>query len=208
MILLMESRDARYVRDHGWSQTQHRSVEFRLTNLERSEPPRLLKIQEEQIVTFDPCAMWVHYPVQEEVVRFGDMPAAALVGWRLVCRPKWSVTGRMIGAVERPPTEQDLSIQQRVDATLCVFIVIQWLLVGGLPLVGTRKPWREPGAFITSCTLIAAAIAMIHAIDGLARLPALLAGLAWFWWLLLLIWKGVCLAWRSVVELRTRPAAI
>lgn len=165
MIPLMESRDARYVRDHGWSQTQHRSVEFRLTNLERS-------------------------------------------GWRLVCRPKWSVTGRMIGAVERPPTEQDLSIQQRVDATLCVFIVIQWLLVGGLPLVGTRKPWREPGAFITSCTLIAAAIAMIHAIDGLARLPALLAGLAWFWWLLLLIWKGVCLAWRSVVELRTRPAAI
>jgi hypothetical protein len=81
-------------------------------------------------------------------------------------------------------------------------IVVQWIIVGGLPVTRPRRFWCEPGAFITICTLIASGLATVHATEGSARLTALFAGLAWFWWLLLLMWKCISLAWRSLVKLR------
>ena len=209
MIAFLESRDGRYVRE-----IEQRSAIFlaepdiRAAEFDRSNVPALLPIQEEQTVRFDPCTVWVHYPVQEEVVRFGNMPASTIAGWRLACRPEWSLSGWLLGVVDRAPTKQDLVIRRQIDAGFCLLLLIQRLLIGGMPLGGMRKPWSEPGAFITFCTLVAAAIAMIRPIDGLAAMPALLAASAWLWWLLLLIWKGFRLAWRSCVKLRATTATM
>lgn len=208
MIALLESRDTRYVMEmesNNGPLLAHGTVLMRV-GLDRSTPPPLLVAKEEQTVTFPPCGGWVHYPVQVEVVRFGNMPASALAGWRMDCRPRWTLSGRILGEVERPPTKSGLSLQRRVDMGLCILIAIQWMLVGGLPLTRRQRFWSEPGAFITICTLVASALAIVHAVEGSARLPALFAALAWFWWFVLLIWKGIWFAWRSLIKLRHTAA--
>ncbi len=67
--------------------------------------------------------------------------------------------------------------------------------------------WAEPGAVITACTVIWGAIALIHAIDGAALLPALIALLAWVWWIGLLVWRILRGGWRLVVRGRLQPDA-
>ena len=176
--------------------------------LGRTTPPRLLVAQEEQTVIFLPCGGWVHYPAQVEVVRFGNMPASALAGWRVECRPRWTLSGRILGEVEKAPNERDLPLQRRVDVGLCVLIVVQWIIVGGLPVTRPRLFWCESGAFITICTLIASGLAINHAIEGLARLPALFAGLSWLLWFVWLICKGIWLAWSSMIKLRTTAPTV
>jgi hypothetical protein len=209
MIALLESRDARYVNENESNRLPGaRSKVVWRTGLDGLRPPRLVAAQEEQTINFPPCGGLVHYPVQVEVVRLGNMPASELVGWRLDCRPRWTLSGRILGEVEKVPTKRELPLQRRVDLGLGALIVIQWLLVGGLPLTKHQQFWSEPGAFITICTLIATALASIHAIEDLARLPALLACLAWFWWFALLIWRGICFAWRSLMRLRKTGVSV
>lgn len=208
MITLMESRDARYVieRETNKGQSVARGTVLVRVGLGRLTHPRLLVVQEEETVTFSPCGEWVHYPVQVEVVRFGNMPASALAGWRLDCRPLWTLSGRILGEVETAPNERGLRLQKRVDIGLGVLIFVQWMIVDGLPLTGPRCFWCDPGAFITICTLVASGLAMNHAIEGLARFPALFAGLAWLLWLVMLIWRGTLLAWRSLIKFRRTAA--
>jgi hypothetical protein len=52
-------------------------------------------------------------------------------------------------------------------------------------------PGPEPGAFVTANNFIAACIAIIPFVDGLARLPALIAFVGWLWWFGLLAWIPV-----------------
>jgi hypothetical protein len=210
MITLLESRDARYVmeREKNNGQSVARGTVLVRVGLGRPTPPRLLVVQEEQAVTFTPCGGWVHYPVQVEVVRFGNMPASALAGWRLDCRPRWTLSGRILGEVEKAPNESDLPLQRLVDVGLCVLIVVQWILVGGLPVTRPQRFWCEPGAFITICSLVASGLAMIHAIEGWARLPALFAGLEWLLWFVWLICKCIWLAWRSLIKMRKTATSV
>lgn len=205
MIVLLQARDAKYLRET--SAMAARGFASRRAHLDRAELPRLMTVQEEPTtVTFNPCTAWVHYPVQIEVVSLGNIPASTLAGWRLACRSKWSLSGWLQGTVEGAPAKQDLALQRRVDVGLCVLIAIQWLFIGGFPLTKRLRRWREPGAFITTSTAIAALLAMIPAIEGLASFPALLAGLAWFWWFGLVIWKCIRLASRPLVKLRSKGA--
>jgi hypothetical protein len=210
MITLLESRDARYVKDNESNNVPSVSRDTVLlrAGLGRTTTPRLLVAQEEQTVTFPLCGGWVHYPAQVEVVRFGNMPASALAGWRLDCRPRWTLSGRILGETEKAPNERDLPLQRRVDVGLCVLIVVQWIIVGGLPVTRPQRLWCEPGAFITVCTLIASGLAINHAIEGSARLPALFAGLAWLLWFVWLICKGIWLAWRSLIRMRKTAATV
>jgi len=153
------------------------------------------KEQSEETVTFDPCGMWVYYTTQVVVVQAVDMPSFALAGWEDVCPPHWSLAGRLRGKRTWPPTPLWMVTQRKIDAGLCVFIAIQWFLMGGFPLVRTQKWWTDPGSFITACAVLAGAIALIPVVDDLARLPALIAMLAWFWWFGLLVWKTLRFGW-------------
>ena len=204
MILMMEARDEKY------ALTQ----EEIMAKAARKDPPpppgptpdphQASTDQAEQTVsfTFDPCTMSVHYPVQVVVVQAADMPSFVLAGWEGVCPPHWSLAGRLRRKMTWPPTPLWMETQREIDSGLCLFIAIQWFLMGGFPLVRTEKWWAEPGSFITTCAVLAGAIALIPHVDGLARLPALIAMLAFLLWFGLLAWRALQFAWRMTTAWR------
>jgi hypothetical protein len=95
-----------------------------------------------------------------------------------------------------------METQRKIDAGLCVFIAVQWFLMGAFPLVRTRKWWADPGAFITACAALAGAIALIPKVGDFARLPVSIAMLAWLWWFVLLVWKTLQFGWRMATAWR------
>jgi len=162
--------------------------------------------QAEETVTFDPCGMWgAHYPTQVVVVQAVGMPSLPLAGWGNGCPPHWSLAGRLRGRWTWPPTPLWMETERKIDAGLCLFIAIQWFLMGGFPLVRTQKWWADPGAFITACTALAGGISLIPVIGEFARLPALIAMLAWLWWFGLLVWKTFQFGWRLTAARRELP---
>lgn len=202
LILMMESRDAQYLRDNSQESKAAASMSVsKQGEFTNSEPANVGKEQEEETVTFDFCGAWVHYPVQDDVVRFGNIPATALTEWRIMCSDKWSLSGMLHVGNNWAPTAATVAAQKQVDLGLCVLIVIQWFLVGSFPLLQTKKWWSEPGMFITLCTVVATGIALFPVVDNIARLPALIAALAWFWWFGLFVWKTVRFGWIRTTEL-------
>jgi hypothetical protein len=167
------------------------------------EPSQASPEQDEETVSFDPCMVeGIHYPVQVVVVQEVDMPSVALAGWEDVCPSHWSLAGRLRGKMTWPPTPLWMETQRKIDAGLFLFIAMQWFLMGGFPLLRTRKWWAEPGAFITACGVLAGAFALIPVVDGFARLPASIAMLAWLWWFGLLVWKTLQLGWKKATTWR------
>jgi hypothetical protein len=160
---------------------------------------RMVRAQEEQTVTFSPCGLWASIPVQESVVQSGNLPAAIVSGWRVECPPRWSVA-RMLGVNDSGfLSDVNLRAMRRVDVALCLLIATQWFLIGSLPLVQPKRWWSEPGAFITACTAIGSAIALIPVVDVFGRLPVLIAFFGWLLWTGLLIWMPVRWAWQSTL---------
>ena len=206
MILMMEARDLK----------DALTQEEIMAKSARKDPPRPPvspmpephqassgQAEETLSFTFDPCTMvGGRYPVQVVVVQAADLPSFALAGWEDDCPPHWSLAGRLRGKMTWPPTPLWIETQRKIDAGLCLFIAMQWFLVGGFPLVRTQKWWADPGSFITACSVLAGAIALIHAVNGLARLPALIAMLAWLWWFGLLVWKTLQFGWRMTTGWR------
>jgi hypothetical protein len=163
--------------------------------------------QAEETVSFDPCGMWGrHYPAQVVVLQGAEMLSVALVGWDEDCPAHWSLAGRLRGEMTWPPTPLWIETQRKIDVGLCLFVAIQWFLIGAFPLGRTQKWWTDPGSFITVCAVLAGAIAMMPVVEGVARLPSLIAMLAWLWWLGLLVWKALQLGWRMATSWRvSRP---
>jgi hypothetical protein len=91
-----------------------------------------------------------------------------------------------------------------IVAVLCALVALEWFLVGGFPLIHPRRWWLEPGAFITVCTLIGTALAVIPYVAHVSVVSSWIAFLAWFWWFGLLVWKLIRGTWRIVVR---RPVA-
>jgi hypothetical protein len=203
MILMMEARDEKY------ALTQEEIMaKASIKDAPRPpEPPTLdthqtSPEQTEEAVMFDFCGMWVHYSVQEVVLRSADMPSVAIAGWRDVCPPHWSLAGRLRGKMTWPPTPLWMETQRKIDAGMCLFIAIQWFFMGGFPLARTKKWWADPGSFITACAALAGAIALIPVVDVLARLPSVIAMLAFLWWFGLLIWRTLQFGWRMTTAWR------
>lgn len=161
---------------------------------DRTETIQVNAAQEGETVSFRPCGLWVEYLPQDEIVRFANIPAFVLTDWREECPPSWSLSGILHADWEHWTLES----QRRVDVGFIILIAMQWFLVGGFPLKMPLRWWREPGAFITLCTLTAFVLVLIPGIASVAKLPALLAGLAWFWWFGLLVWKSLRSSWRLV----------
>ena len=205
MILMMEARDQKY------ALTQE-EIMAKTARVDTPRPPELPTLEphmasskqaeEEQAVGFDPCAMWGHYPVQVVVLQAANMPSVALAGWEEVCPPQWSLAGRLHGKSSWPPTPLWMETQREIDAGLCLFIAVQWFLLGGFPLARTQKWWADPGSFITVCAVLAGAITLIPVVGGSASLPALFAMLAWLWWFGLLVWKTLQFGWRITTARR------
>jgi hypothetical protein len=153
---------------------------------------RLAAWQEEQVVTFDPCGFWRSIPPQEIVVQIGELPAATLSGWGDECPATWT----LYGVLHQGPAKDTLRERVIVAAAFGALIPIQWLAIGGFPMMKPRQWWWEPGAFITLCTVAAFVLVLIPGIGALSNFPMLFAALAWLFWLCLLVWKGLRLAWR------------
>lgn len=198
LILMLEARDARWLDENGKAfrfRSSHGPVDA--AAFDRRQTARLARIQEEQTVEFSPCAMWVEYPVQEEVVRMGNLPAFTLTGWRMECPPAWSLSALPVFDSMKGPIRARFSARRRLDLALLPLIALQWFLVGGFPLIKTRKWWSEPGAAITCCTVLAAVLALIPVVDSAARFPAVFAAFGWLGWFGLLLWTALRFAFRS-----------
>ena len=72
-----------------------------------------------------------------------------------------------------------------------------------------KKRWGEPGAFISICCVLAAALffmplgvpALTTFLHWLVLFPMLCAGCAWYWWFGLLVWTVIRLGWSRVRRL-------
>jgi hypothetical protein len=203
MILMMEAKDQKYTltSEEIMAKTAAEAAP-RPPEPSTPKPAPANAEQTEETVTFDPCGMLVHYPAQVVVVQAVDMPSLALAGWEDLCPPHWSLAGRLRGKMSWPPTPLWMETQRKIDAGLCLLIAIQWFLVGGFPLARNQKWWVDPGSFITVCAILAGVIALIPVVDGLARLPALIAGVAWLWWFGLLVWRTLQFGWRMTTTWR------
>ena len=199
MVLMMEARDQKdaLTQEEIMARGAPRPPEFPWPKPAPTSPE-----EAEETVSFDPCTMWVHYPVQVIVLQSIDIPSLALAGWEEDCPSYWSLAGRLRGKMTWPPTPLWMETQRMIDAGLCLFIAIQWFLMGGFPLVRTQKWWVDPGSFITACAVLAGALALIPVVDDFARLPASIAMLAWLWWFGLLAWKTLQFGWRMTTAWR------
>ena len=147
-------------------------------------------------VPLDPCH-WFDLGISqlEEVSAFANLPTALLTGWHESCLTRTAlgrVIRRIIGARNHRAEIAGCTI-------LCALVLIQWVLVGGLPLLRSKQWWLEPGAFITTAAVIGAALTLIPNIYPLARIPMVFAGFGWLWWFGLLLWIPIHKAWQSTV---------
>jgi hypothetical protein len=167
----------------------------------RHSPPtsriEYVMFQEEGPISLDPCnwfdlghSRWI------EVGGLVNLPIALMTDWHDPCLTRTRLgrlVVRVVGTRNHPAEVID-------SACLVMLLCIQWLLVGGFPLVHPKRWWLEPGAFITLSGSTAAALALVPISDHLARIPAVFAGLAWIWYFALLLWKPVHLAWQSTLH--------
>jgi hypothetical protein len=139
MILMMEARDQKdaLTQEEIMAKTPNEDPP-KPPELPTPDPHQASPEQAEQTVSFDACTMSVHYPVQDVVVQAADMPSFALAGWEDVCPPRLSLAGRLRGKWTWPPTPFWMETQRKIDAGLCLLIIIQWFLMGGFPLVRTQ----------------------------------------------------------------------
>jgi hypothetical protein len=149
-------------------------------------PDAVTPADEGETVSFSPCGLWRHIPWQERIIVFGELPAAAISQWGEPCPPIWSLAG-LVGVGW--PTGDSRRKEVEFSIGLCSLIALQWILVGGFPLIHARKWYWEPGALITICTCTV--------------FLSLLAPFLWLAWLMLLAWRllqsayrGVAFAWR------------
>lgn len=203
MILMMEARDQKYALTQEEIMAKASMEDApRPPESPTTEPLQASPEQTEETVSFGLCSPWDNYPIQVVVMQGADMPSLALAGWADVCPPHWSLAGRLRGNMTWPPTPLWMETQRIIDAGLCLCIAIQWFFVGAFSLGRTQKWWADPGSFITVCAVLAGTIAVIPVVNGLAKLPALIAMLAWLWWFGLLVWRTLQLGWRMTTGWR------
>lgn len=200
LICLLTAKQAQFMKEQV-QQSEIPAVRTQIIDRQLSPSKgklRIVRVQEEQTVTFSPCGLWPHYPPQVSVVQLGNLPAYVLSQWNVVCPPRWSIAA-MLGIGANGVFSNNVEVRFRLDVALCFMIAVQWFLIGGFPLVQSNRWWGEPGASITATNFVAACIAIIPAVDGLARLPALISFIGWVWWFGLLLWIPVHRAWQSTV---------
>lgn len=189
LIVMHEVQDEASVRDYFASHAAH---------LDKSGSGVTSPDDEGATVALDPCAWIIDYSTQHQVEQSLEPFAVALSGWQQVCPPRWSFAGRLkihYEWMQAPPTIPEL---REIGLGFVLLVAVQWILLGGFPLSRPKRWWAGPGAFITCCAVIAFGLVLIRPIAELARVPVLLAALAWLWWFGLLVWTGVRFGWKRL----------
>jgi len=126
----------------------------------RSQSSRVeyVVFQENVPISLDPCN-WLDIGHSRliEVGGFANLPTTLMTGWHDPCltkTPLGRLVRRVVGARNHPAEVVDC-------VCLATLLCIQWLLVGGIPLVRPNRWWLEPGAFITTLAAIAAGLSLI-----------------------------------------------
>jgi hypothetical protein len=170
----------------------------------------LAAFQEEDLtVTLNPCGddgfVDGEMSPQERLSGMANLPVALLTGWHEPCTsPNFldSVVERILSSVFKTRFHRTRASEVLILAILCTLVAVEWLFVGGFPLVRPGRWWLEPGAFIPICTLVGAALATIPYVAHLSLIPATMAGCAWLWWFGLLVWKTLEFGWKMTSGLR------
>ena len=127
-------------------------------------------------------------PVPEQVIAFANFPAILIAGGHTPCATPSPLNRRLQKRYGRTHRSEALTL-----TILCAAVAIQWLLVGGFPLISPSH-WRlDPGVLITTFTLPMLGLAFIPAIYPLTFRLTLIF---WASWLGLLIWNLGRSAWR------------
>jgi len=170
-----------------WVRSQENLPLLELARPVPPPPPDAVKPADEgETAAFSPCGLWRHIPWQERIIVLGELPAAAFSQWGEPCPPIWSLAGLVgVGWPNRDSRRKEVEF----SIGLYSLIALQWILVGGFPLIHPRRWFWEPGALITICTC--------------TGILASFAPLIWLLWLVLLVWRllqggyrGVVFAWR------------
>ena len=170
----------------------------------------LATFQEEQaITTFNPCAddgVWdgEMSPLQT-ISGMANLPVALLTGWHEPCTsPRFldSMVESSLGSIVGARFHRTRGSEVLILVILCVLVAVEWLFVGGFPLMQPRHWWLEPGAFITICTLVGTALATIPHVAHMSVIPATMAACAWMWWFGLLVWRMFQFGWRTTTAWR------
>ena len=188
LILWAESMDAAFMRDREHYAPKAAAVDGPTAVSEEGSNAQA------EGVSIDPCQRIGDFSTQERVLIGANLPALALTEWRSLCPAHWTLAG-MLHAGGWVPTPSSLVAQRKVDAGLLLLIALQWFFLGAFPIKGPRK-WREPGMFITLCSVLAVVLVFIPPVESFARLPALLATVTWLCWFALVIWRAIRSAWK------------
>ena len=159
--------------------------------------------QEEQTITFNPCA---DDGVEDgevsplsKIAGMANLPVVLLTGWHEPCRSP-SLLDSMVESSLSSMVEKRFHRTRRSEALilviLCILVAVEWLFVGGFPLIRPRRWWMEPGAFITIFTLVDTVLATIPHEANLSGNLSLISACAWLWWFGLLVWKTLQFGWR------------
>ena len=165
-------------------------------NTDRTSVLRLAAWQEDGTVPFNPCDGGIvdgPMPTEEKIVGFANLPIALLTGWHQPCTSPSRLTAMVEGNPARPTHGSEIA----VSPILCVLVFIQWLLVGGFPVVKPKQWWLEPGAFITACTLMSVALMVVPGFHAVSYVPMLLAVLAWVYLIIMALWNGIQIGLRK-----------
>ena|SRR5579863_208016 len=157
--------------------------------------------QEEQTVTFspDPCDLWREPSGQEQILAAAEFPALLLSGFGNRCQPELglaSLTARIFGKTTRPAEAFSMAV-------FSILVVVQWLLIGGHPLVRNKRSWLDPGLGITALAVagVWASALIADRLPGAAAAYAIL--LEWLAYIIALTWVSIRSGWRFVM--RDRP---
>jgi len=140
-------------------------------------------------------------PLQEKIVAFANLPAYLVTQWHDPNSSRYAPANfcqTLLGWRSR--------IAFLAAETIFIALVfLQWLLVGGLPVVHPKHRWLEPGTLITICAgLTLCALAIPFGQD--VAIPFMLLSLAtWLVWFVIALFKLARSACRSAAS-RLRAA--
>ena len=188
----------------AWNESEYWRY-LRSENLQDS-PVHLVSaaFQGDQTFSFRPCDEGVFvdswYSPQWRISAFANLLVSLITGWHTPCTTPSFLGSIIESRFHRTRISEVLNI-----VILCILVSVEWLLVGGFPLIRPRFWWLEPGAFITMCTLAGIVLAVIPYTASVSVVPASVAELAWLYWFGLLLWTTLRSAWR-LVRRRNSPA--
>jgi hypothetical protein len=165
--------------------------------------------QEEQTVTFNPCA---DDGVEDGEVSplakidgMANLPVVLLTGWHEPCRSQGvldSMVESSLNSMAGKRFHRTRSSETLILVILCVLVAVEWLFVGGFPLIRPRRWWLEPGALITILTLALTALTTAPHEANMAGNLSIISACVWLWWFGLLIWKTLLFGWRRTTAWR------